>query len=300
MATAGFAGTHVAVVTPMRPGGEIDWQAWSRLVTLHRENGTDGLVVCGTTGESPTISDAELRELVQRALSQAAGRLRILAGVGTNSTAATVARVREFSQLDVDGLLLVTPAYNRPTQEGLYRHFEAAAAASTKPVILYNVPGRTAVDLLPETAARLAQLPRIVALKEAVDSMQRIRDLKAQCPAHFQILSGDDATAREAVAAGASGVISVTANVAPAQMSAMIAAALRGDHALATQLDARLAGLHRQLFVEANPIPVKWALQRMGLMDGALRLPLTELSERYHESVAAALRQADIPLAAAA
>ncbi|MEP7313872.1 MAG: 4-hydroxy-tetrahydrodipicolinate synthase [Pseudomonadota bacterium] len=300
MATAGFAGSHVAIVTPMRPDGEIDWQAWSRLVALHRENGTDGLVVGGTTGESPTITDAELRELVLRARSEAAGRLQIIAGVGSNSTATTVARVREFSALGLDGLLLVTPAYNRPTQEGLFHHFEAAAAASTVPVILYNVPGRTAVDLLPETTARLAQLPRVVALKEAVDSVQRVRELKSLCPAQFEILSGDDATARETIAAGACGVISVTGNVAPAQMSAMIAAARRGDQVLAAQLDARLAGLHRALFVEANPIPVKWAMHRMGLIDGTMRLPLTDLSERYHESVAAALRQADIQLAAAA
>lgn len=300
MASAGFAGTHVAIVTPMRPGGEIDWAAWSRLVALHLENGTNGLVVGGTTGESPTISDAELRELVLRAHAQAAGRLKIVAGVGSNSTASTVARVREFSALGLDGLLLVTPAYNRPTQEGLYRHFEAAAAASTLPVILYNVPARTSVDLAPATAARLAQLPRIIALKEAVPSMQRIDELKALCPAQFQILSGDDATARDAMLHGACGVISVTGNVAPALMSAMIAAAARGDHAQAAAIDARLAGLHEQLFVEANPIPVKWALQRMGLIDGTLRLPLTVLSERYHEPVAAALRRADIQLATAA
>jgi 4-hydroxy-tetrahydrodipicolinate synthase len=300
MVSAGFAGTHVAIVTPFRPDGEIDWDAWTRLVDFHLANGTDGIVVGGTTGESPTISDAELRDLVLRALAQAKGRLKVIAGAGTNSTASTIARVRELGALGVDGLLLVTPAYNRPTQEGLFRHFEAAAAASSVPVILYNVPSRTAVDMLPETVARLAQLPRVAAIKEAVASMERFSALRAACPPQFQILSGDDASVREAMKLGCCGVISVTANVAPGLMSAMIGAALRGDHALAQRLDAKLAGLHEKLFVEANPIPVKWALSRMGLMDGALRLPLTELSARYHPEVAAALRQADISLAAAA
>jgi 4-hydroxy-tetrahydrodipicolinate synthase len=300
MSSAGFSGTHVAIVTPMRPGGEIDWQAWSVLVDFHLQNGTDGLVVGGTTGESPTLTDSELRELVQRAQQQAAGRLKIVAGAGTNSTAVTVAKVQEFSALGVDGVLLVTPAYNRPTQEGLFLHYEAAAAASTVPVILYNVPGRTAVDLLPETVARLAVLPRIVAIKEAVASMERIRQLRALCPDTFQILSGDDATVREAMSQGACGVISVTGNVAPALMSAMINAAGRGDPETAARLDAKLAGLHDKLFVEANPIPVKWAMARMGLIDDALRLPLTVLSARYHGEVAAALRQADITLATAA
>jgi 4-hydroxy-tetrahydrodipicolinate synthase len=300
MVSAGFAGAHVAIVTPFRPGGEIDWEAWSRLVDLHLRNGTDGIVVGGTTGESPTISDDELRELVRRAQGQAQGRLKIIAGAGTNSTAGTVEKVRGMQGLGVDALLLVTPAYNRPTQEGMFRHFAAAAAASSVPVILYNVPSRTSVDMLPETVARLAALPRIVAIKEAVASMDRIRALRAACPPAFEILSGDDASVREAMQVGCCGVISVTANVAPGLMSAMIHAALRGDHAEAARIDAKLAGLHDKLFVEANPIPVKWALARMGLMDGTLRLPLTELSARYHLDVVAALRQADITLAAAA
>jgi 4-hydroxy-tetrahydrodipicolinate synthase len=300
MLSAGFSGTHVAIVTPMRLDGEIDWQAWLRLLDFHAENGTDGLVVGGTTGESPTVSDVELRDLVLRAQERVGGRLKLIAGAGTNGTASTIAKVREMSALGVDGLLLVTPAYNRPTQEGLYQHFAAAAAASSAPVILYNVPSRTAVDMLPATVARLAQLPGIVAIKEAVASMQRIRELRAACPAAFEILSGDDATVRDAIGEGACGVISVTGNVAPALMSAMIRAALAGQGAEAARLDAKLAALHEQLFVEANPIPVKWALARMGLMQGALRLPLTSLAARYHDAVAAALRQADINLAAAA
>jgi 4-hydroxy-tetrahydrodipicolinate synthase len=197
-------------------------------------------------------------------------------------------------------LLLATPAYNKPPQEGLYRHYEACALASSVPLILYNVPARTAVDMLPETVARLARLPRIVAIKEAVPLMSRVRELRDACPAEFAILSGDDATARESLAHGAVGVISVTANVAPGDMSRMIAAARAGDAALAAEIDAGLAGLHQALFIEANPIPVKWALERMHLIRGRLRLPLVSLSQRHHASVEAALARAGISLAAAA
>jgi 4-hydroxy-tetrahydrodipicolinate synthase len=226
--------------------------------------------------------------------------MQLIVGCGTNSTATTVDRVRQFSALSPDGLLLVTPAYNRPSQEGLFRHFELAALASSVPVILYNVPSRTAVDLLPETVARLARLPRVVGIKEAVASMQRVRELVAQCPQGFGLLSGDDASAREAIRNGATGVVSVTGNVAPALMSQMVAAALAHDDARAAELDAQLASLHQTLFLEANPIPVKWALQRMGIMRGHLRLPLTPLAQRHHIAVEAALAQAGIPLAAAA
>ena len=211
-----------------------------------------------------------------------------------------MARVRLYSSENVDGLLLVTPAYNRPSQEGLFRHYEAAAQASAVPIILYNVPTRTAVDMLPETAARLSRVPRIVAIKEAVASMQRVRELKEQCTAGFGILSGDDASAREAMRHGAGGVISVTANVAPQLMSQMVSAALSRDEPQAATLDARLGGLHQALFLEANPIPVKWALERMGVMGGQLRLPLTPLASRHQPAVEAALAQAGVPLTAAA
>jgi 4-hydroxy-tetrahydrodipicolinate synthase len=300
MFSQAFAGSHVAIVTPFRDDGEIDWQAWSRLVDWHQASGTTGIVVGGTTGESPTITEAELIELTRRAREQAAGRMQIIVGCGTSSTATTVERVRLYSGQGVDGLLLVTPAYNRPSQEGLFRHFEAAAQAAAVPVILYNVPSRTAVDMLPETVARLARLPRVAAIKEAVASMQRVRELAAQCPTGFGILSGDDATARECIRNGGGGVISVTGNVAPALMSQMITAALAHDEPRAAELDARLAGLHQSLFLEANPIPVKWALERMGVMRGRLRLPLTPLAPRYHEAVEAALALAGISLAAAA
>jgi 4-hydroxy-tetrahydrodipicolinate synthase len=300
MSSQAFAGTHAAIVTPFRDDGEIDWQAWSRLIDWHIASGTHGIVVGGTTGESPTITEQELLELTRSAREQAAGRLQIIVGCGTSGTATTVERVKLYSGQGVDGLLLVTPAYNRPSQEGLFRHFEAAAQAAGVPVILYNVPSRTAVDMQPETVARLAKLPRIVAIKEAVASMQRIRELVAQCPAGFGILSGDDATVREAIRHGAGGVITVTGNAAPALMSQMVSAALARDETRAAELDARLAGLHQALFLEANPIPVKWALERMGVMRGRLRLPLTPLAPRYHEAVEAALALAGVSLAAAA
>jgi 4-hydroxy-tetrahydrodipicolinate synthase len=299
MSPQAFAGTHVAIVTPFRDDGEIDWPAWSRLVDWHAVSGTSGIVVGGTTGESPTITDGELLELTRRARQLAAGRMQIIVGCGTNSTASTVERVRLYSGEGLDGLLLVTPAYNRPSQEGLYRHYEAAAQAAGVPLILYNVPSRTAVDLLPDTVARLSRLSRIAAIKEAVPQMARIRELRASCPA-LSILSGDDATTRDAIANGAVGVISVTGNVAPASMSQMVMAQLAGDSARAADIDAGLAGLHQNLFLEANPIPVKWALERMGMIRGRLRLPLTPLSQRYHAAVETALATAGISLAVAA
>jgi 4-hydroxy-tetrahydrodipicolinate synthase len=301
LAGSGLAGSHVAIVTPFGEDGSVDWPAWSRLLDFHLAAGTAGIVVGGTTGESPVLSEAEIGELVARAHAQIAGKMRLIVGAGTSSTVSTVERARAFSALPgVDALLIVTPAYNRPPQEGLYRHFEAAAAASAVPVILYNVPSRTAVDLLPETVARLAKLPGIIGLKEAVPSMQRVRELVALCPADFALLSGDDATCREAMSLGVCGVISVTANVAPALMSQMVRAALAGEAARAADIDARLESLHQRLFVEANPIPVKWALERMALIRGRLRLPLTTLSAAHHAMLEQALARAGIALAVAA
>jgi 4-hydroxy-tetrahydrodipicolinate synthase len=289
-----FAGSLVALVTPMRSDGAVDYEAWARLLEFHAANGSAGVVVGGTTGESATLRDAELRELTVQACALARGRLAVLAGAGTSSTAATVERVRWLSQLPLDGMLLVTPAYNRPPQEGLYRHFAAAAAAAGKPIVLYNVPSRTAVDMKPATVARLAQLAGVVGIKEAVPDAARVRELVAACPADFVVLSGDDATAREAIGAGARGVISVTANVAPRAMSEMVAAALRGDAARAAQLDTRLSALHRELFVEANPIPVKWLLTQMGLIGAGVRLPLMPLSPEYHATVRGAAAEAGV------
>ena len=289
-----FSGSYVAIVTPMLADGAVDFDAWERLLEFHVAGGTQGIVVGGTTGESATLTDAELRDLVQRASRQLRGRARLLAGAGTSSTAATVERAAWIGDLGVDGLLVVTPAYNKPTQEGLYQHYKAVAAASPVPVMLYNVPGRTAVDMLPQTVARLAQLPRVVALKEAVADLGRIRELVVACGPGFDILSGADATAREAVLAGAPGVVSVTANVAPRRVSEVMAAALAGKGAEAGQGDALLAALHERLFLEANPIPVKWVMNQMGLIGPTLRLPLTPLSERFHERLREAMRAAGL------
>lgn len=287
-----FSGSLVAIVTPMRPDGGVDLEAWTRLLDFHLANGTNGVVVGGTSGESATLRDLELRELALRACERVRGRLAVIVGAGTSSTSATVERVRWLSDLPIDGFLLVTPAYNRPTQEGLYQHFAAAAAASAKPILLYNVPGRTAVDMKPATVARLSRLARIAGVKEALAEAGRVRELIDAVTRGFVVLSGDDATAREAIACGARGVISVTANVAPRAMSEMVAAALAGDAVRARELDAPLASLHRDLFVEANPIPVKWVLAQMGLIGAGLRLPLTPLSEAHHAAVRAAARTA--------
>ncbi len=287
-----FSGSLVAIVTPMRPDGAVDLEAWIRLLDFHLANGTSGVVVGGTSGESATLRELELRELTVRACERLRGRAAVIVGAGTSSTAATVERVRWLSELAVDGFLLVTPAYNRPTQEGLYQHFAAAAAASAKPILLYNVPSRTAVDMKPATVARLSRVARIVGVKEAVSDLSRVRELVEAVTTGFVVLSGDDATAREAIACGARGVISVTANVVPRAMSEMVAAALAGDGVRARALDAPLAGLHRDLFVETNPVPVKWALAQMGVIGNGLRLPLTPLSEAHHATVRAAARAA--------
>jgi 4-hydroxy-tetrahydrodipicolinate synthase len=289
-----FSGSLVAIVTPMHADGGLDFSAWGRLIDFHIENGTSGIVVGGTTGESATLSDDDLMQLTQLACDQARGRIQIIAGAGSSSTADTVERVRRVSQLPVAGVLIVTPAYNRPTQEGLFRHFEAVAAASRVPVIAYNVPSRTAVDLLPPTVGRLAHLPRIVAVKEAVAQVSRVREILERVPSSFAVLSGDDASACEVVLAGARGVISVTANVAPRAMADMIAAAVKGDAAGARRLDAGIAPLHETLFLETNPIPAKWALARMGLMGPGLRLPLTDLAEPFRAPLEGSLRQCGV------
>jgi len=289
-----FSGSLVAIVTPMRPDGAVDFGAWERLVDLHTASGTSGIVVGGTTGESATLSESELLQLTERACAQARQRIQIIAGIGTSSTANTVERARRLSELPIDGLLVVTPAYNRPTQEGLYQHFGAISRAARVPVILYNVPTRTAVDMLPATVERLAQLPGIVAVKEAVPELERVRELVASCGTEFAVLSGDDATARRSILAGARGLISVTANVAPRAVSDMVAAAMKGNAAEAERLDAPIAALHRDLFLEANPIPAKWALARMGIIESGIRLPLTELSLKYQPIVLAALATAGV------
>jgi 4-hydroxy-tetrahydrodipicolinate synthase len=267
---------------------------------MHVAAGTSGIIIGGTTGESATLLEAELLQLIARARAVLQGRLTIIAGAGESSTAATVERTQRLSAAGVDGLLVVTPAYNRPTQEGLYRHFEAVAAASTVPLVLYNVPTRTAVDLLPATVARLAKLPRIVAIKEAISvaPVERVRELLAATEGRLTVLSGDDGSCAQSMLNGARGVISVTANVVPAAMAQLCSAATRGERELAEQIDTGLASLHQALFVETSPIPVKWALADLGWMEAGIRLPLTPLSGGYHARVRAALERAQAARAA--
>lgn len=289
-----FKGSIVALVTPMSEDGRVDDECLERLVDWHAECGTAGLVVAGTTGESTTLSKAEHVALIRRVADIAAGRLPVIAGTGSNSTRQTIELSVEVADAGIDGYLTVTPYYNKPTQEGLYLHFSAIADAVDKPVMLYNVPGRTAVDLLPETVQRLSGHVRIMGIKEATGDLARVQRIRADCGAGFGLYSGDDATAREFMLLGGDGVVTVTGNVAPAQMAAMASAAVAGDADEATRIDAGLEALHRDLFVEANPIPVKWALERLGRIPGGIRLPLTRLSAECRPTVEAALAAAGL------
>jgi 4-hydroxy-tetrahydrodipicolinate synthase len=289
-----FKGSIPALVTPMRDDGTIDLGAWERLVDFHVEAGSDAVVVGGTTGESPALERAELEKLIGSARRRISGRIPLIAGSGTAGTAKSVALSRAAETAGADALLVVTPYYNRPTQEGLYRHFTAIADAVTIPLILYNVPGRTACDLLPETVGRLSRHPRIVGIKEATGSVQRCEEVLRVSRPGFVLLGGDDPTAARLMKAGARGVISVTANVAARAMHEMCAAALSGAHEEAARIDATLAPLHEKLFVEPNPIPVKWAVHRMGLAGQAIRLPLVPLAEANRPAVEAAMRAAGV------
>ncbi len=289
-----FKGSIPALVTPMRADGSVDYAAWDRLLDWHLAEGTDGIVVGGTTGESPTLEPEELRQLVSRAKVRVGGRLPVIAGSGTNSTAESVELSRSMAAAGADGLLAVTPYYNKPTQEGLVRHFSAIADAVQVPVILYNVPGRTACDMACETVVHLSKHPRIAGIKEATGDLSRAESILRHARPGFVLLSGDDPTAAELMKRGACGVISVTANVAPRAMHEMCAAALVGNHAQAAAISERLMPLHLVMFVESNPIPVKWAVARLGLIGTAIRLPLTPLSERLEDDVLAAMKAAGI------
>lgn len=289
-----FRGSMVALVTPMQEDGSLDWPALGRLIDFHVENGTDALVVVGTTGEASTLSMEEHCEVIRFSVKHTRGRIPVIAGTGANATSEAIELTRCAEQAGADACLLVTPYYNKPTQEGLYRHFRAVAEAVPIPQILYNVPGRTAVDLLPETVERLAPIANIVGIKEATGNIERVREIVRRCGERLDVYSGDDATALEAILAGAKGDISVTANVAPKLMHEMCQAALAGDVERARALNDRLAELHKVLFVESNPIPVKWALKEMGLIGGGIRLPLTPLSDKYHATVRSALKRAGV------
>jgi 4-hydroxy-tetrahydrodipicolinate synthase len=291
---ASLTGSIVAIVTPMHEDGSLDLDAFRKLIDWHIAEGTDGIVVVGTTGESPTVDFDEHHLLIKTAVEHGNRRVPIIAGTGANSTREAIELSAYAKQVGADMSLSVVPYYNKPTQEGLYRHFRAIAEAVEIPQIVYNVPGRTVADLANETMLRLAQIPNIVGIKDATGNLERGSDLLRQVPAGFSVYSGDDATAIALMLLGGQGVISVTANVAPRLMHDMCAAALKPDPVRARELNNRLLGLHRHLFVEANPIPVKWALTQTKQIGDGIRLPLTPLSESCFERVRAAMQQAGI------
>jgi 4-hydroxy-tetrahydrodipicolinate synthase len=289
-----FQGSMVALITPMHADGAIDWAALDGLVDWHIAQGTHAIVAVGTTGESATLSVDEHKRVIEAIVKRSAGRCPIIAGTGANATSEAIELTEAAKIAGADACLLVVPYYNKPTQEGLYLHHKAIAEAVDIPQILYNVPGRTACDMLPETVARIVELENVVGIKEATGDMQRARDVLAVCEGKALVYSGDDGSAVELMLLGGKGNISVTANIAPALMSAMCTAAIAGDADSARSLNGQMAELHRVLFVESNPIPVKWAVGQLGLCDSGIRLPLTPLSEQYHETVLAAMRAANL------
>ena len=294
MITGKITGSIVALVTPMRADGAVDHEALAKAVDRVIEAGSAAIVSVGTTGESATLDVDEHTDVIRRTIDVAAGRVPIIAGTGANSTAEAIHLTEAAKAAGADAALLVTPYYNKPPQEGLYRHFKAVAEAVDIPQILYNVPGRTAVDMLPGTVERLADVPNIIGIKEAKGDLDRVRELVALGLPDFALYSGDDATARASILLGFHGDISVTANVAPEGMARMCAAALAGDAEAAAAIDADLAPLHRALFVEPNPIPVKWALAELGLIDEGIRLPLVPLDPAFHAEVRAAIKAAGL------
>ncbi len=289
-----ISGSIVALVTPMAEDGAVDLNSLRELVEWHIEQGTRGIVAVGTSGESPTLDVDEHLEVIRVTVEAAAGRIPVIGGTGANSTSEAIELTEGAARVGADACLLVTPYYNKPTQEGLYRHHRAVAEAVSIPQLLYNVPGRTACDMSVETTLRLAQIPNIIGIKDATGDTTRARELIEGAPEDFVILSGDDLTALDLMLLGGHGDVSVTANVAPAQMAALCDAALAGRVDEARTINEKLLGLHRDLFLEANPIPVKWALAEMGRIPPGIRLPLTPLSEQFHEPVRLALRQAGL------
>lgn len=293
-----FRGSMVALITPMHDDGAVDQSALNQLIEFHIENKTDALVAVGTSGESATLDVEEHCAVLKQVINQVNGRLPVIAGTGANSTSEAIELTKTAQSLGADAAMLVTPYYNKPPQEGLYQHFKAVAEAVAIPQILYNVPGRTACDLLPETVERLADIPNIVGIKEATGSMDRMEEIKARCGDRIELYTGDDATTCEFILRGGQGCISVTANVAPRQMHDMVEAALAGDADKAREIDASIANLHNDLFLESNPIPVKWAVHEMGYCGTGIRLPLVALAEEYRQVLRDSLRKSGIPLAA--
>lgn len=289
-----FHGSMVALVTPMEDDGRVDLDGLERLVEFHIENGTDALVAVGTTGESATLSTEEHCAVIRQIVEFSRGRVPVIAGTGSNSTREAIDLTASAAEAGADACLLVAPYYIKPTQEGIYLHYKAVAEAVSIPQILYNVPGRTVCDMLPETVARLAVIPNIVGIKEATGDLTRAKRILELCGDKLDVYSGDDATAMEMILMGGKGDISVTANVAPRLMHELCKAALENDRAQADSINKVLIPLHKGLFVEANPIPVKWALHEMGLIGPAIRLPLTPLSSQYREGLCQALRGAGL------
>lgn len=287
-------GSFVAIVTPMHADGSLDIKSLHQLIDFHINAGTDGIVIVGTTGESPTVDYDEHRELIKTTVDYVAGRIAVIAGTGANSTREAIELTQAAKNLGADACLLVAPYYNKPTQEGLYQHYKAVAEAVDIPQILYNVPGRTGVDLSNDTTLRLAEIKNIVGIKDATGSIERGTDLILRAPKGFAIYSGDDATGMALMLIGGHGVISVTANVAPKLMHEMCVAAIAGKAAEACAINGKLFALHQKLFVEANPIPVKWVLNQMGLIDTGIRLPLVPLSANNHSVLLNAMKIAEI------
>ena len=289
-----FHGSIVALVTPFDEHDRIDYDALRRLIEFHIGEGTNGLVIAGTTGESATLDQGEHAELIRRAAAMVAGRIPVIAGTGSNSTRQTVSLSVEVADAAIDGYLLVVPYYNKPVQEGLYQHFLAIADAVDKPIMLYNVPGRTVADILPETLARLADHPNIIGVKDATGDMERMKQHQALIPEEFRYFSGDDFTSLEFLRLGGHGVVTVTGNVAPRQMSDLCRAVAEGEIEKAAEIDDSLQPLNTALFVESNPIPVKWALHEMGLISSAIRLPLTVYADEFHEQMKDAMNTAGV------
>ncbi len=287
-------GSIVALVTPMHGDGTIDKESLSALLDFHLDQGTNGLVAVGTTGESATLNVSEHCDVIQYIVNHVQNKIPVIAGTGSNSTQEAIELTSAAKTAGADACLLVTPYYNKPTQQGLYLHYKAVAEAVDIPQILYNVPGRTSCDLLPETVARLAPVPNIVGVKEATGDLSRVAQIRDLSGPDFALYSGDDASCREFCLSGGNGCITVTGNVAPKLFSKMIEAAIKGDREQAERLDAKLSGLHEHLFIESNPIPVKWAVNKLGLMNKGIRLPLTWLSNECTETVIQAMTQAEV------
>ncbi|MBU3747487.1 MAG: hypothetical protein RL109_1732 [Pseudomonadota bacterium] len=287
-------GSIVAIITPMFEDGSIDWDSYRQLIDWHIESGTDAIVAVGTTGESPTVDHEENCKLIEEAVRHAAGRIPVIAGTGSNATQEALELTQFASKVGAVASLQVVPYYNKPTQEGMYQHFKTIAEKGGLPVILYNVPGRTVADLSNDTVLRLAQVPGVIGLKDATGDIPRVSDLLARLPGDFAVYSGNDDSALALIAMGGHGVISVTANIAPAAMAQLCRAAFEGRWSDALAINRRLLPLHFKLFVEANPSPAKWALQQMGRIKSGIRLPLLPLSEGFHATVRDAMKQSGV------